>query len=1527
MQAKAAAAVVQAVLRLLPSEPTTQLGSSGSKAAFQLLSGCCRALLTTAADVVLVAHQGLAPLAGHTDEQAGLIPKEFLQGSTAVLSTTAALLSFVLTATREGGRVMDEAVYHICCFSLWILDGSRATPVPAIQRQLAGAAELILADRPVLDVLLPVLTAGNCRQARDFTEHATVCLIQALVGSSPLSWRVCGPGLAVWRATSRLLRQPKLAEALVRSSDTLEVAAAAVAASPTLLRRFLSGEPHEGLADVLDGISAAACHCGQLIMNRPSGPHAASSLSRVAWEGSALCFAALHAVLERGIPSWPTPAAALSERLSNAMRLVDGLLAVLGLRVITHGPTAVDPANADAAASAFDALARLCGRLWQNPDQLRAVVGSEPVHKLGGAAVAALELGPQAVARALLLQPDSQHRAFDSLGYLVASLSKLAMLLPLCTRGGFKPREVAKAVCQLHDCLAPYFTAGLFGKDCSARSCGRGCDHFILPVAYVVTTIVQAETAQSRSAELVACSRHLVKLALLLPTSKAVGNVNLSCVGWGAGGSGLVPLAAEAVQAVAVASWAQDAAWKALEDMVTNLGEVVCFRQPAVWLAESGVLWHLMAWTAVAAGNRSGRPGTKVFQLQRQILDVAVKVALGLLAECTEQSAPHPFTLRVLDKAWEAAELEDIIMTFHDSQEARSKGFWKGKVQKGLLPLAQSLTSCLSAQEEGQQLGLKEAQVLARRPCANPLCCNVSGCSEARLRGRRCSGCQVVRYCSRECQAADFAKHARVCGQLRQEHVSRTAFLTVQQPQDYRAGTRATCEVYGQECSLCVETTGAGNVQFKLLLEGGTEYTGSSPSAPFAKLALALRRLDIVNGMEAFGFHSCHVQALLRAAARAAGPLDQALILPQTDTPASNPPSSDATETDITATHMPARRLDHNYARSARDSGALLELQPALTDMLAALGHHRQRGHQRACYVNAPPSKGPTRQTYLDETHLASGNCAHPWQLRQDHALSQKTVAAGFATPATAKPEHWHPAGQHAQHAALDTPTLLAGTPSSREGCEITVMAMNDSQAHCMSAFGNGVWPSATKPTLPPLPAAAAARPSSRAGPADTDEALLQQLTSRPLSRARRRATATAAAGGKSSGRGWTAFTAFGLEMRDVVRAEAPWASATEVEKLVGQRWARLPPGEKQRYVDLAARVRKQMNGDGSGIGNGGGHRPACSDQPHHPASYAGAAACAPPGGGLKRSRSDAATAFLPHGSAGDHTAAGCGGSGGGLGALGLAALGLDEAPRPQRSLRPSRQYSTDLYATVDDLPWLQGGEEEQGGADDEADDYNTEHESLEDEAARHDGSGEDEWRSRPSQGRRRRQRPQQAQQQVHRGWPLPLGQHSTPSAGPAVGVEDETMEEDVLGLLTSMRAQEVEEEALDLFNLNSMMARLAMNPGSCPADAATAVQPAQYQLKPTAAPAKPSAEEGAGDSSTQRAQHDVTIAAPTVAATATGVTVPRGGRQEEPLQRGQVTSLGMVAGGGTGVQGGPAGTAFGRSSQDTEAATGLSES
>ncbi len=73
------------------------------------------------------------------------------------------------------GGTVDEAVYHLCRLSLWVLDGSSATLVSALQRQLAGAAELFLADEPVVDVLLPMVALMVGRQARDCLRDATDC--------------------------------------------------------------------------------------------------------------------------------------------------------------------------------------------------------------------------------------------------------------------------------------------------------------------------------------------------------------------------------------------------------------------------------------------------------------------------------------------------------------------------------------------------------------------------------------------------------------------------------------------------------------------------------------------------------------------------------------------------------------------------------------------------------------------------------------------------------------------------------------------------------------------------------------------------------------------------------------------------------------------------------------------------------------------------------------------------------------------------------------------------------------------------------------------------------------------------------------------------------------------------------------------------------------------------------------------------------------------------------------------------------
>jgi hypothetical protein len=57
-----------------------------------------------------------------------------------------------------------------------------------------------------------------------------------------------------------------------------------------------------------------------------------------------------------------------------------------------------------------------------------------------------------------------------------------------------------------------------------------------------------------------------------------------------------------------------------------------------------------------------------------------------------------------------------------------------------------------------------------RRVCNNPLCCNMSGASEAALVAGRtclCSGCRVARYCSRVCQKQHWkSQHKPVCQAL-----------------------------------------------------------------------------------------------------------------------------------------------------------------------------------------------------------------------------------------------------------------------------------------------------------------------------------------------------------------------------------------------------------------------------------------------------------------------------------------------------------------------------------------------------------------------------------------------------------------------------------------------------------------------------------------------------------------------------------------------------------------------------------------
>ncbi|KAL6767005.1 hypothetical protein ACKKBG_A38190 [Auxenochlorella protothecoides x Auxenochlorella symbiontica] len=71
------------------------------------------------------------------------------------------------------------------------------------------------------------------------------------------------------------------------------------------------------------------------------------------------------------------------------------------------------------------------------------------------------------------------------------------------------------------------------------------------------------------------------------------------------------------------------------------------------------------------------------------------------------------------------------------------------------------------------------------------------------------------------------------------------------------------------------------------------------------------------------------------------------------------------------------------------------------------------------------------------------------------------------------------------------------------------------------------------------------------------------------------------------------------MEMRDAVRADNPRATATEIEKLVGQRWAQLSSEERQHYVDMAARVRKSMRASQAEEEEEAGAKRARSDTAH----------------------------------------------------------------------------------------------------------------------------------------------------------------------------------------------------------------------------------------------------------------------------------------------------------------------------------------
>ena len=165
--------------------------------------------------------------------------------------------------------------------------------------------------------------------------------------------------------------------------------------------------------------------------------------------------------------------------------------------------------------------------------------------------------------------------------------------------------------------------------------------------------------------------------------------------------------------------------------------------------------------------RRSGLyPTLQVLKLLEQVRDIVLAVATMILSDYQQFQAAD-FTLKLAGHTWDGAALGRHLSKVQDSRQVGSGEFWEKDVRQILLPVIEEVSAQLVGEVEVQERLIQEA-CLATLPCGNPLCTNMSGCSEGRLRGRRCGGCRAVRYCSRECQGEAWSAHSLVCKQLEQ---------------------------------------------------------------------------------------------------------------------------------------------------------------------------------------------------------------------------------------------------------------------------------------------------------------------------------------------------------------------------------------------------------------------------------------------------------------------------------------------------------------------------------------------------------------------------------------------------------------------------------------------------------------------------------------------------------------------------------------------------------------------------------------